>query len=308
MGAGNDMASGATELINSTVSFDGGAGNDRLFYAQAGSIALTGDTGDDTLVAPLVNGVSSLIGGPGNDSARMAGNAAVSVNVTLDGIANDGPAGQQVSNVDVENVTTPGGSITGDAGPNVIAIGAYSGANTVSAGGGDDTVTTSIGSDTVDLGAGRDSAATGDRNDTVEARDGEADVIDCGDGVDSVVADAVDVTATTCETVSRPEPVNPPDNSFELKMETLNRKTGTATLTIVVPGPGKLNAVGKGIKSATATATAPGPVELVIKPRSRAKKKLNHTGKYKVTVSVQYTPTLGSANTQTEKLTLKKRI
>jgi hypothetical protein len=40
-------------------------------------------------------------------------------------------------------------------------------------------------------------------NDTIDARDGEADNVDCGPGEDKVLADAAD-TVSGCETIERP--------------------------------------------------------------------------------------------------------
>ena len=102
----------------------------------------------------------------------------------------------------------------------------------MSGGGGNDTITTLNGSDQVDGGAGDDRLVTGFDNDnvtggpgrdtifsdatgsycgifmctvpfgndTVNARDGEADTIDCGVGADRAVVDAID-THANCETV-----------------------------------------------------------------------------------------------------------
>ena len=51
--------------------------------------------------------------------------------------------------------------------------------------------------DTVDGGAG---------DDTIHVRDGEQDVVTCGDGNDKVFADFKDVVDTSCETVIRKAP------------------------------------------------------------------------------------------------------
>jgi hypothetical protein len=47
--------------------------------------------------------------------------------------------------------------------------------------------------------------------------------------------------------------------------------------------------------------------KLAIKPKGKAKKKLNDKGKAKVTASVTYTPDGGSPNTEDKKLKLVKR-
>ena len=48
-----------------------------------------------------------------------------------------------------------------------------------------------------------------------------------------------------------------------------------------------------------------GNEKLVIKPKGKAKKKLNQTGKVKVKAEVTYTPTGGEPNTESKKVTLK---
>jgi hypothetical protein len=104
-----------------------------------------------------------------------------------------------------------------------------------------------------------------------------------------------------------------PPNAFTLGKAKSN-KNGTATLTVNVPYPGELAASGNGVKSASAaraqaakTVTAPGAVQLLIKAAGKKRKKLNATGKVKVTANVIFTPTGGDPSTQSTKLKLKKR-
>jgi Tol biopolymer transport system component len=59
------------------------------------------------------------------------------------------------------------------------------------------------GSDTVSGGAGSDRLFGGFGNDRIRARDGEFDVVGCGAGRDSVVADRRDLVGTDCEDVRR---------------------------------------------------------------------------------------------------------
>ena len=58
------------------------------------------------------------------------------------------------------------------------------------------------GDDTIDGGAGADIIDAGDGADDVTSRDGLAELVDCGDGVDTLVADDVDVT-DGCENEQR---------------------------------------------------------------------------------------------------------
>jgi Ca2+-binding RTX toxin-like protein len=116
--------------------------------------------------------------------------------------------------VDVENVTIYRGTIVGNGQDNILkggdrntitggggndTITTGDGAGSVDAGAGNDNVTTRDGNDAVDLGPGLDIASTGDGNDTIAALDGATDQIDCGNGIDTVGADASDVVATSCE-------------------------------------------------------------------------------------------------------------
>jgi Ca2+-binding RTX toxin-like protein len=55
-------------------------------------------------------------------------------------------------------------------------------------------------------------------NDTFHVRDGEQDVVDCGAGDDTVIADFKDVVTTDCEHVQRAVPSNKED-SAEKKQE-----------------------------------------------------------------------------------------
>jgi Ca2+-binding RTX toxin-like protein len=167
--AGNDTAHGG----DGADTIDGGAGGDTLF-GEAGNDTLTGDSGDDDLDGG--DGTDSLSGGddhdilvpgPGAGDVVFGGDGfdEVSyaertnpVNVSLDGVANDGEAGEN-DNVepDVEDVATGSGNdvVTGDSAANVISTGA-----------GDD---------------------------VVNVRDAITDAVLCGDGTDTVHGDPIDV-------------------------------------------------------------------------------------------------------------------
>ena len=53
---------------------------------------------------------------------------------------------------------------------------------------------------------------------------------------------------------------------------------------------------------------APGTVPLLIKAEGKKKKKLNQKGKVKLEPNITYTPSGGSAATQSTKLKLKKNL
>jgi hypothetical protein len=106
-----------------------------------------------------------------------------------------------------------------------------------------------------------------------------------------------------------------PTNSFSLGRTTRNKKKGTATLALNVPNPGEVVVSGKGAKEAsaadlratTAKSVVAGAVKLKIKAKGQKLKKLDRTGKVKLTPTITYTPTAGSPSAQSTKLKLKKR-
>ena len=93
------------------------------------------------------------------------------------------------------------------------------GNDTLSSGAGDDILTGDEGNDTIDGGEGNDklTGATGTDtftagpgDDTILAADGLAEKVDCGDGTDTVTADAQD-TLTACENVTTQNIAAPTD-------------------------------------------------------------------------------------------------
>lgn len=103
-----------------------------------------------------------------------------------------------------------------------------------------------------------------------------------------------------------------PTSAFTLEAITHTKSKGTATIAAKVPNPGELTGSGRGVKVANAAVTskqvsAPGSVRLLIKAKGRKKRKLNSTGKVKVWPEITYTPTGGSASTQSMKVRLIKR-
>ncbi|HSS43350.1 MAG TPA: hypothetical protein VLK37_12470 [Solirubrobacterales bacterium] len=112
--------------------------------------------------------------------------------------------------------------------------------------------------------------------------------------------------------VSTPPPPPPPSNVITRGKLTLNKSNGTGKLAIIVPGPGTLVAVGKGktkkVKRASLAVTVAGTAKLPLKPNGAGKKVLNSNGKLKTGIDVTFTPTGGTAATQTYKVTLKKTL
>jgi hypothetical protein len=101
-----------------------------------------------------------------------------------------------------------------------------------------------------------------------------------------------------------------PSNLFTFGKLKRNTDRGTAVLTINVPNPGELTAAGKGVAGTAgiSKAVAAGSASLLIRATGKKKRKLNDTGKVKLNAKISYTPTGGTANTQSRKVKLKKKL
>ncbi len=175
-GAGADLLSdgGGNDTL------DGGAGDD-IVDDGPGNDTLTGGDGDDELEDAA--GADSLSGGNGIDYAAVSGN------VSLDDVADDGAPGEG-DNVhsDIEDASasapSPAAAVTiaGSPASNVLSVG--------------------VGKGTIIGGAGADTLSGGAGDDTFDARDGWPDRVTCGGGVDTVTADTLDQIAADCENVT----------------------------------------------------------------------------------------------------------
>ena len=160
------------------------------------------------------------------------------VSVSMDGVANDGRPGEADNVVNVEKIESRvSGTLSGGAGDDELRVWANidEGNSTLLGNGGNDKLTAGDYQDNVDGGAGNDvlnagfgndvvtggpgqdtifadatSASCGwysytckipFGNDVVNAKDGEADTIDCGVGNDTATVDAID-TVANCENVN----------------------------------------------------------------------------------------------------------
>ncbi|MBO9534715.1 MAG: hypothetical protein J7513_17205 [Solirubrobacteraceae bacterium] len=219
---------------------DGGDGNDNLEGGE-GSDRLSGGAGADKLLPDPTGEVFGDVvdGGAGFDEIELYSSITRSlglVDLSLDGGGADGFAGENDDIRGVEKITVQsGGTITGtdlpenfavygDASEPVVIAGrggndvieTYKADDKLDGGAGDDRLVGGFGHDTITGGPGRDTII-GDTdgsycneysctlpfgNDTIDARDGEADTIDCGVGTDTVYADSVDVVAPNCEAVT----------------------------------------------------------------------------------------------------------
>jgi len=158
-----------------------GDGDDSVEARSRGLQVLVGGPGNDSMVGG--NGRTEFHGGTGADQMWGGGgedwiyywHEPGDVQVSLDNAANDGTSGER-DNVhgDIEDVQTDAGDDTITAGPRD---------NLIYAGGGNDSITG---------GAGADELYGDTGDDTIDAVDGTRDVVYCGDGSDTVLADAVD--------------------------------------------------------------------------------------------------------------------
>ncbi len=236
-GAGNDEINGYA----GNDAIDGGDGNDKLDGGE-GDDRVLGGAGDDQVDGDgYKNPGSDVIdGGPGYDyfdewSIPENLQRQPAVNLTLDGVANDGRPGENDNVTNMEDFQMyVVGSFTGTDGPEKIVIynPGNSGPSTLNGRGGDDELVGHDFNDSVDGGAGNDKLegglgndvvtggpgqdtiygdATASRctiysckipygNDTINARDGEVDNVDCGIGEDKAIVDSIDIVSN-CETV-----------------------------------------------------------------------------------------------------------
>jgi Ca2+-binding RTX toxin-like protein len=245
--AGNDTIIGGpgNDLEN------GGAGNDTMGWDVYSPPYIYTGTLDEALPpGPDDSGADTYVGGGGDDEVTYD-QATVGVNVSLDGVANDGQPGEGDNvGTDIDHVvgtryqadTLTGGAgpvtLEGQGGDDTLTAGTgkatldggddndtlYGGPNadTLIGGAGDDTINTAgpsgTGADTIygdyEFGCGYYACAAG--NDTINADDGVKQSISCGPGADTANIDALDTVAAdptqACETVNRSNKTGPGNN------------------------------------------------------------------------------------------------
>jgi Ca2+-binding RTX toxin-like protein len=200
---------GGDDWIEGAGTAHGGDGSDVLREVSG---EVQGGPGDDRIVSP---GEGPIDGGDGHDVV-VADYTADPQQRTVTLFISDvslGPVpglGATTSGIEEYDVTTSTGvkadTIDSSAFSGVLVVSTLDGNDTVRGGPGSDLVDGGPGDDTLDPGPGADIVRGGPGNDTISVRDGYPDVVDCGDGYDTVTADRADALVN-CESVA----LLPPD-------------------------------------------------------------------------------------------------
>jgi hypothetical protein len=362
-GDGTDIplqGNGGDDAVN------GGAGNDVL-QGDGGDDALDGGPGDDRLDGipggypdeSISYGRDTYTGGGGGDSVTYEGRTE-DLSLSPDGVANDGAAGEG-DNIGPDVTAVYGGHgndrLTGNAYRNLLSGG--DGADELSGGDRDDHLVGGSGPDRLSGDAGQDllggqegddvliggpdvdrfygdeitaciaeSCPSGE--DRIDARDGTTEVINCGPGTDSVVADTTDqiydsgYRSDQCEAVDAAGGVagggsaggggsTPGGEAAAEGFQLIGRpkvRRGAIVVRLSAPGPGKLSvrAVAKRVRVAGASRSVQGgEATITLKPSAAAKRALRAKGKLKVSLTAVFTPAGGGAATKVPgQVTLRK--
>jgi len=197
LGVGDDWVEGAGTA-------SGGEGDD-TFRQVSGEVQ--GGSGDDLIVTP---GAGPLDGGTGFDAVVVDFSlftSQVAVGLAITDLSINGVT--DATNIEAYDITASDG-VKADA----VDSRAYSGRVSFRGRAGNDSFLGGPGADLADLGSGNDVADPGpgsdfvlggDGDDSISARDGFGDVVECGPGFDTVVADRSDVLSG-CENVALPPP------------------------------------------------------------------------------------------------------
>jgi len=196
-GAGDDVFLEAYEYAA------GGPGDDRFIQFTA-SAGIEGGDGFDTWEADFDQSSAGALGSAGVSFTMTS----IDLTVSAPGISQTVPI-TGIEHVEIGLLRGVDDTWQGAALPASQDVRAFSGNDTVTGGPLDDFLAGGIGNDTLVGGAGRDTLHGGPGDDTIQARDGEVDTISCGDGTDTVVADAGDVVSG-CEVVQLPAVAPPP--------------------------------------------------------------------------------------------------
>ncbi len=177
LGDGGDHVLGVGSTI--PIVANGGPGDDGM---QGGDEPDTfnGGDGNDTYadLSSVIGAPDTFSGGPGEDNvydAQLSG----PLNISLDGVANDGAPGEGDNyEADVEDVTGGYGNDTITGNDSTNHLDGWEGSDQVDGAGGDDVIT--------DRGCDADTIDGGQGNDDLDGDGGEGDTIDGGPGNDTI--------------------------------------------------------------------------------------------------------------------------
>jgi Ca2+-binding RTX toxin-like protein len=187
-GAGKDNIFGDLGIPNQSGNdvLLGNGGRDILF-GGAGDDTLSGGTKNDTLIGE--GGADSLVGSAGTLDTVSYVSSTAAVNVSLDGIANDGAAGEK------DNITETCEVFIGGSGDDFIRGSGKP--NILSGSKGNDTLIGGSGNDTLFGGDGRDSLEGQAGNDSlVSSGDDAIDTLVGGSGTDKADKDKIDLASS----------------------------------------------------------------------------------------------------------------
>ena len=330
-GAGDDLVDG--EGGNDTV--NGMEGSDEV-HGGAGNDVITGDGYADP-------GADIVDGGEGVDKLEEYSQPSASFNppvaISLDGVANDGRPGEGDNVTAVEDIVSHvNGTFAGSNAGERITVWANigNGDSTITGLGGDDVITGMDYVETIDGGAGNDKLEGGLNhdvitggpgrdtlygegdgnycgiyeckvpfgNDTINARDGEADQVDCGVGTDTAIVDALD-TVANCEKVdvggggSGGPGVPDPPKGGGAPADGLTVAAKVKRATLLKRGLGvqvacaaackvsaRLTVKGAKLGAGSRALVAPGTAKLTVRLTAAGKRRLRKSGKAPVKLSV----------------------
>jgi Ca2+-binding RTX toxin-like protein len=325
---------------------DGQGGADVLRGGD-GDDTLRGDKHNDPASGDVIDGGAGYDQIDG-DWMGESGQHQPPITVSEDGQANDGRPGEGDNVIGLEriylnapatligdgeadeftvfNTDESPSSLSGGGGNDKLSAFDYDDA--VDGGAGDDTLTGGYGNDTITGGPGRDTIYADvssttcsyiqcrlpQGNDTVDARDGEADQVDCGVGSDTVYADPVDTVGSSCETVVKGDG---PGKGGGAAVGAKARRTPLRkalskgfVVDVTAPGAGKVRVVAKRgkqtVASGKATARAAGKIAVKVRFTKAGRKALRGARKAKLSLTVTLTPAQGAALTGKASATLKR--
>jgi Ca2+-binding RTX toxin-like protein len=200
LAAGTAATAGATDHLSAFRQVVTGPGDDtvlgtaadEIFTLGEGADAINAGPGSDTIVAgpgdDLLrggHGTDFIDGGPGRDTATYdERTVSEPVSVTLATPGDEGAPGENDTLAGIEDVVGGASSdvLGGNDEPNALVGGG--GLNTLVGAGGDDMLVGGDFRDVISGGPGSDVLLGGGDDDSIDAFDGEADIVDCGASVD----------------------------------------------------------------------------------------------------------------------------